>query len=268
MYTTYVKNYISNGSEMSKKLLLFITAIVSASCTNTSTLEPVTVISYNVGVFSKYKENSMQEIARFVLDSDASLVAMNELDSCNRRHPEFQLEEFSKALGGWNFHFASALRYAGGAYGNGVVSKLPVLRKRTLQIPQFDGSETRSCAIVETGRCVFASVHLDHRGDTARLVQARLLNEWFSAEYGGCSKPVILCGDFNCLPDSYAIAEMRKCWTLLSGTQATYPSDEPAKCIDYVFALKDAAQVEVLSHKVYKAIRDASDHLPIVLQFK
>ena len=79
----------------------------------------VRLVAYNVGVFSKYSGDSTMDIASMLLELDADAVAVCELDSCNRRHPTYQLEDFAQALGGWHFRFGSAMKWNGGAYGGG-----------------------------------------------------------------------------------------------------------------------------------------------------
>ena len=229
----------------------------------------MTLLSYNVGVFSKYEDNTIPQVADVIRKVDASLVALNELDSCNRRHADFQLQDLAKELGDWHFQFASAFPYAGGAYGNGVVSRDKVLSRYKVHLPKSDGSEPRSIAVVETERCVFASVHLDYVGENSQRDQVAALNEWFKAVYGKAKKPIFLCGDFNAEPDSEAIRLMKEGWTQLSGTDFTYSTTNPRKCIDYVFAYKDAAPVEVVSSEVLTAGTETlSDHFPVKLVVK
>ena len=231
---------------------------------------PLTLLTYNVGVFSKFEDNSIPEVADVIRGAGASLVALNELDSCNRRHAVFQLEELANELGDWSFQFASAFPFAGGAYGNGVVSRDKVISRYIVPLPQSDGSEPRSVAVVETDRCVFASVHLDYVGENSQRDQVAALNEWFKAVYAGAKKPVFLCGDFNARPDSETIRLMREDWTQLSGTDYTYSTTNPAECIDYVFAYKDASPVKVISSEVLTAGTETlSDHFPVkvVVQF-
>ena len=207
----------------------------------------MTLVSYNVGVFSKYEDNTVPQVADVIRGADATLVALNELDSCNRRHATFQLKELADELGGWAYQFASAFPFANGAYGNGVVSRDKVTSRYKVHLPKSDGSEPRSIAVVETDRCVFASVHLDYVGENSQRDQVEALNDWFKAVYAGAKKPVFLCGDFNAEPDSEAIRLMRQGWTQLSGVDNTYSTKNPRKCIDYVFAYKAAAPVEVKS---------------------
>ena len=219
-----------------------------------------TLLTYNVGAFGKYRD-SLQDIAQFIREQGASYVALQELDSCNRRHNVFQLSLLADALG-YNGHFARAFPFAGGAYGNGVVSAGPVLKSFTVPLPQFEGSEPRSIAVVETEDMVFASTHLDFK--TSSKEQAAVVNEWFSTNYSGYDKPVILCGDMNSLPGSDTIRELEKCWTRLSGTEPTYSTENPHGCIDYILHLKGSKPVEVVSAGVIDTgVSDLSDHLPV-----
>lgn len=220
----------------------------------------LTLMTYNVGVFSKYKD-SLQDVAELIREEGAGLVALNELDSCNRRHNTFQLELLAGALG-YEGHFARAFDFAGGAYGNGVVSVEPVLECRRIDLPKLEGLEPRSVAVIETPSCVFASAHLDFKGSSHE--QASIINNWFTEHYSGFSKPVFLCGDMNSVPGSDTIKELEKCWTRLSPDAVTYPAG--SKCIDYVFAFKDAKPVEVVSTRVISdCTAGFSDHYPVVV---
>ena len=229
----------------------------------------MTLLSYNVGVFSKYEDNTIPQVADVIRTADASLVALNELDSCNRRHANYQLQDLAGELGDWSFQFASAFPFANGAYGNGVLSRDKVISRYKVHLPKSDGSEPRSIAVVETDRCVFASVHLDYVGENSQRDQVAALNDWFKSVYGGAKKPVILCGDFNAEPDSEAIRLMKEGWTQLSGTDFTYSTKTPRKCIDYIFAYKAAAPVEVVSSEVLTAGTETlSDHFPVKVVVK
>ena len=227
----------------------------------------LTVMTYNVGTFSKFGGSSLPEVAQCIRTSGSDLVAINELDSCNRRHDSFQLEELARALGGWAYHFAAAFPFAGGAYGNGIVTREPVLWSGRLDLPQADGAEPRCAAILETASCVLASVHLDHVGSKARPEQAQTLNDWFTAHYAGAKKPVLLCGDFNATPDSETIHLLETCWTRLSPEAVTHPEAGGGKCLDYIFSLQSAARVEVKTAKVLPA-EGLSDHDPVVVRLR
>lgn len=224
------------------------------------------LMTYNVGNFSKYRDDSLPEVARLIRECDASLVSLNELDSCNRRHNTFQLQQLADTLAGYSYHFARAFSFAGGAYGNGVLSRQPVLQAFTLALPQADGAEPRSAAVVETESCVFASVHLDHVGKEARRQQMETLNEWFQARYSGCGKPVFLCGDLNTGPDSEVLNRLQEKWILLSETEPTYSTEQPSRCIDYILAFKDAIPIRTVSSRVLtEGTAEWSDHFPVLV---
>ena len=103
-----------------KTAIIAIISIASVSCK-----QEMTLMTYNVGVFKKSGTNSMHHVAEIIKATQADIVSMNELDSCNRRHSTFQLEEIAQTAGGLDFHFAQAFPFAEGAYGNGIISKNP-----------------------------------------------------------------------------------------------------------------------------------------------
>jgi endonuclease/exonuclease/phosphatase family metal-dependent hydrolase len=244
-----------------KRLIPIILLLGLLSCESRQT---VTLISYNVGAFSKYMDNSTGGVAQLILDNGATYVALNELDSCNRRHANYQLADLAAGLGDWSYHFASAFPYAGGGYGNGVVTSKPIQNGYSVILPKGDGSEQRSVAVVETPDCVFASLHLDHKGETAAYEQMKVVNEWFTGRYSGSKKPVFLCGDFNVTPDSEVIELAKTCWTQLSGVDFTHSTTRPRHCIDFVFALTAAAPVKVLESVVLtEGTAELSDHFPV-----
>ena len=238
----------------------------------------ITVMTYNVGAFGKYKENSIPDVVAAVRAAGADIVSLNELDSCNRRHNIYQLEAFAAEMGGWDYHFASAFPYAGGEYGNGVASQDRIIARHSIALPKGDGSEPRSVAVVETKDYVFASTHLDYRSVSAAAAQAEVINTWFEENYKGCRKPVLLCGDMNAEPDSPVITALSRCWEILSPPDPSVPcvpvgnvEDDPKECIDYILRLRSAAPVCVKKAGVMSAlngypqgVRDFSDHYPVV----
>ena len=219
----------------------------------------LTLMTYNTGVFSKFRD-SLQDVGELIREYNPQLVALNELDSCNRRNDEFQLEVLADAIG-FDYHFASAFDFAGGAYGNGVVSSLPVIWRGRIDLPKLEGTEPRSVAVVETPECVFASAHLDFT--SVNVEQAAVINDWFIEHYSGYDKPVFLCGDMNSLPSGDAVQELEQFWTRLSPVDDTFIG---GKCIDFIFSFDEAAPADVVSAAViYEDTGDLSDHYPVVV---
>lgn len=226
----------------------------------------LTLITYNAGVFGKYSDNSIPEVARVVEEAD--FVGLQELDSCNRRHDSYQLQELVKAIGQREYAFAPAFPFADGSYGNGVITKDIIEKSDILPLPKLGGSEPRCVSIVETPHAVFATTHLDFADKAASTAQAAILNDWFSTHYSGYEKPVFLCGDMNALPESKTILELEKTWERLTPPDASYPSGDPVKCIDYIFCLRSAREVEILEAGALRShpgadLTTSSDHLPV-----
>lgn len=258
-----------------KALYIICAILASAMCGQGSVQAPakgaMRIATYNVGVFSKGGFNSTDMVASMVKEMDASVVSLNELDSCNARHNEFQLREFARAMGGWDYSYAPAINYLGGTYGIGIASRpgLKIIRRFSLKLSRADGSEQRALAVCEFERFVLCSTHLDHMSKEAQSIQAREITAWIEKTYSRSRKPVFLCGDFNALPDSATIAFLKENWTVLSPSGSTYPADRPSKCIDYIMVYKNAAdRVKVTGAQIPVEFNTgdvtvASDHLPV-----
>lgn len=232
------------------------------------------IVAYNVGVFSKYQASSMQEVADMMHEIGADAIALCELDSCNRRHADFQLKDFCSLMGnGWDFRYGSAMQWNGGSYGIGAMTSRPVTGSFKIELPKGEGHEPRACVVVETSDYVLAAVHLDHKNEQVRSAQARIVTDELKARYARSRKPVFLCGDFNAKPDSQTLALLLEDWNVLSKDAPTYPSKESRICIDYVLALKNRARylvqkTDVCTEFESADVREASDHLPVFVDVK
>lgn len=249
-------------NKVSKASLLLITVLL-VSCA-----QKVKILTYNVGVFSKYMEDSKEGVAKLIRELDVDIVSLNELDSCNTRHDSYQLEELADEAGDWNYRFAKALEIGGGAYGNGVITPEDIIDSKTVLLDSHGGAEKRSIQIVETKDYVFASTHLDYVKDRPNYLQARDLNDYFVRYYSGYPKPVILAGDFNFTTENPGFTEISRLWHRISPDNPTYPSPNPEKCIDFIFYLKTARPVKTIDSKVVKIagstdVKTLSDHLPV-----
>ena len=263
-----------------KKLLILLAfaTLLCPSCAQKSAYPKaegsIRLLQYNVGVFSKYMENSTEMIAGLIRELDADIVSLNEVDSCNRRHDTFQSANLAQALGGWYQTYGRAMAYKDGAYGNAIVSRDAIIPGGTIALEKGEGSESRSGVIAETERFVFVSAHLDHKNHEACLNQARQLTEAVKARYEGCGKPVFLSGDMNSTPDSAVLDALREDWDILTVTDGpTCPCPNPRVCIDYIMILKGGPSCKVLQSSVVKEsacadIEAASDHYPIFVDIQ
>lgn len=260
---------------MKKLCWMMAMALLLTACTQEE--RHISLMTYNVGAFGKELDDSAPMIAAMIAELDAETVALNELDSCNRRHDVNQVQHLADCLNEvagssvWDGRFGRAMAYAGGAYGNGIVTREKILDHFNIALPKEEGSEPRVCVVVETPRYVYAACHLDHIGQEARLMQARVMTQELQRRYGASQKPVFLAGDFNDTPDSPVIRQMTRDWTLLSPLADSYSAQDPHVCIDYVFLLHNDARVRVEGGAVCTEfasgdVRVASDHLPVYVK--
>ena len=146
-----------------------------------------------------------------------------------------------------------------------------VIGTHSLSLPQNDGAEPRACIITECEGFVFASTHLDHVSEAARMEQLKLVTACMTEKYGDTDIPVFLCGDLNAEPGSSTILLLDKNWRRLSPEKATEPSEAPSACIDYIAVLRNGADCDVRRSKVCRRLRHgntrtASDHLPVLVE--
>lgn len=99
----------------------------------------LTLVHYNVGVFSKTDSSSVAVVADAVRELRADVVSLNELDNMVfRTGLKDQLALFSSEMGGWNSVFAPAMPFQGGRYGVGLSAKpgLELLRMDKVRLPE------------------------------------------------------------------------------------------------------------------------------------
>ena len=254
-----------------------------------------TLMTYNVGAFSKSGSYTYNQIAHLLVDQHANYVSLNEVDkNANRTDNVDQLVTLKTEMENYGdcsywYHFSKSLSLAtNGQYGNGVISSDRVEKNGTeykyyhFQLTNKIGEnlaytssgkkeEVRSVAVLETADCVFASTHLG-LSKGLRGVQVDTLNAWFDSHFGNTTKPVFLCGDFNAEPheiDSLMVQTDK--WILLSNPNENTHStktNEPIHCIDYILCRKNnlAPTVNVVerpSLRGVSGIKTFSDHYPV-----
>lgn len=230
------------------------------------------LVHYNVGAFKKTADSSVESIADMMREIGADVVSVNEVDSCTTRTGLVdQLAQMAVKMGDWDYHYAAAMPYQGGAYGVGITydPALNIVKKDRVPLPKLIGTEPRVLAVTEFEDFIFATCHLDYATEETQLGQIAVINEYVGAVYGDSQKPFFLCGDFNCEPESTPISVMQQTWTLISATDLTYPAVNSRKCIDFIFVRPGKAEVKVVGSKVYTDfatgdVKTASDHLPVV----
>lgn len=200
----------------------------------------------------------LERIAAVIQAEKPDVVALQEVDqSCGRSGRVDQAKELARLLGMRDV-FGKAMDFDGGAYGLAVLSKLPIASHKVHRLP--GGAEPRIALEVRlvhpAGEFALVNVHLDHHGEGRRLRQAEHLKQQLVGR-----DSIVLCGDFNALPDSQTMQVFSE-WKTVGkvGPRLTQPAGAPRVEIDHVLlrGLEAKAGVKVIEEKV------ASDHRPLV----
>lgn len=205
----------------------------------------------------------LDHIAKVISESKPDFVALQEVDYKTNRARKYDLVTELGYRTKLSPLFGKAMKYDGGEYGEGVLSKYTFLNTRNVGLPHSTGSEPRAAleitSVLTSGDTIsFIGTHLDHLKDGKdRIAQVKSINAHFTSNH----YPSILAGDLNDTPNSIAINTLEKYWLSSynkENPEPTYPSDKPKVKIDYVmFYPKN--RWRVLSTEV---IQDAvaSDH--------
>ena len=208
-------------------------------------------------------------MARAILDCGADIVALNEMrDAGTFEGYTSQTATLASLTGLNHFFFAQAIDFlpeGGAPYGNGLLSRLPILRAESILIPdpepkRYDGYYETRCvlkATLEGGITVLVThfgLNPDEQENAVNTILAHLAPE-----------KCILMGDFNVRPEDPILnpirARMKDTAELFTAPHFSFPSDAPDRKIDYIFVSPD---VEILSADIPSIV--ASDHRPHVAQ--
>ena len=205
-----------------------------------------------------------QVMADAVKQCGADIVGLQEMrDVGNRPDYAAQTKILSELTGLKYYYFAEAIRFDGGVnpYGNGLLSKYPIISAKSIPIP--DPVEKTGTDLYET-RCVLKA---KLEGGITVLVTHFGLNH---DEHENAMKVIleniedkkcIVMGDFNMQPDNELfnplIARMKDTAALFDGPRFSIPSDAPDRKIDYIFVSQD---VEIVEADIPAIV--ASDHRP------
>jgi len=178
-----------------------------------------------------------------------------------------QVKILSELTGMPYYYFAKAIDFPDGPYGNGILSKVPILSAEVVTIPDPEVKtgdawyETRCVlkATLEGGITVLVT-HVGLNRDEKENAIATILENL-------ASKKCILMGDFNLHPDDPLIISIKKRMKdtadLFECPKLSCPSDDPKEKIDYIFVSSD---VEIMSADIPAIV--ASDHRPHIATVK
>jgi endonuclease/exonuclease/phosphatase family metal-dependent hydrolase len=217
-------------------------------------------------------------IARVIGQLRPDIVALQEVDVGRSRSAAVDQARAIAAELEMEFHFHPALSVAEEAFGNAVLTHLPMRLVRSGRLPgaRRRPAEPRGAlwVAVEAGGVELQVINT-HLGlwPEERLAQADALigPGWLGD--GACRAPRVLCGDFNAMPGSGAY---RRLAGVLADAQraaaghrpsATWSARLPATRIDHVFVGEGLTVAGALVPTA-GLFRTASDHLPLVVDLE
>jgi len=222
-------------------------------------------MSYNIHHGADQNEvNTLEKMGEFILNSNADLVGLQEVDSvCNRSGKVDQMKVLAE-ITGMHYVFLRHFEYDGGAYGLGILSKYPIINQQNDKITSIKNGEKKSLALLsakillpEGKEMRFATVHfaLDQ---ATRLIQAGETLAHLDSDI-----PVVLTGDFNAEPSTEEMELLSQNYTMAdSNLGNTFPVVNPHKKIDYIWVSKDcflqSSEIQIPLSITY------SDHLPLM----
>lgn len=239
----------------------------------------VLVLDMHAGKDSSGKPN-LDAIASLVRTTGADLVLLQDLDRGTTRSGRVdQLNALGSAMRYSSAFAASPKNDDGGETGNAALARgfigfsatVPLSRESAEMqpgVPLEPGVALIGLASLRTGQFAFVNAHLDPPADPSQAREfTHLKNVMIEQQTSGGA--LLVGGNFNATPDSQAFAPFkaagfRDAWAECgSGDGFTYPSDNPARRIDYVFltgALHCSAAAVVNSQ--------ISDHRPLLVTLK
>ncbi len=236
----------------------------------------VRVMTYNVhACIGMDDELSLGRIARVIEQSDADVIALQELDVRRNRTGGIDQVQLLARILQMDHVFYPAIREAHEMYGDAILSRFPL---RTIKADRLPGLKSRPD--LEPRGAVWCEVDLD--GQTIQIVNSHFgLNRFeqleqakaiFSDQWIGDldpTVPLVVCGDFNARPKSVAYEYMRKRMRDVQHAvaghkpRATWLSGTPFNRIDHIF-VSPSLRVEKVEVRNTTLTRVASDHLPLV----
>jgi len=190
------------------------------------------------------KQIDFQAFADTIRELDPDIVGLNEVRD-KGTDPEYdrQVEILSEMTGMPYRYFAHATDYPGGPYGNGFLSKIPIVTAETVMIPDPEVKngkryyETRAIlkAKLENGLTVLVT-HIGLNSDEQENAVSTLVDNL-------APEKCIVMGDFNMTPNNPTLNSLREklhdAAELFDSPLLSFPSPAPTMKLDYLLGTPD-----------------------------
>lgn len=234
------------------------------------------ILTFNIQSCKDYitKEYNYHKAGDLIKEINPDIVSLNEVT--NGYYPEYGARYFEQAktlsdyCGYPYYHFGEAIKIHDiSPYGNAIMSKYAIKDIKDIKIedPIRDEDcyyESRAIIRCEIEDIVFITTHMG-LANGERINAVKKIIEITKEE----TKPIILLGDFNMLPDSDIIKPLYDYYSdttnLIIGDINTFPSINPETKIDYIMIRKDA-NIKIKNVEIIKKV--ASDHFPLLLEIE
>ncbi len=240
----------------------------------------IRIMTYNVhGCKGLDGKVSPERIAKVIGRYEPDIVVLQELDMGRKRSGKMdQPHVIAKELE-MMYHFHPAIHVEEERYGNAILSRYPMDLIHAAVLPPLKNRfncEPRGAmwASVKVGdvHLQVINTHLSfHSHEGWHQANALMGDEWTAHPH--CQGPVVLCGDFNCLPNSAT-------WRTINGKfqdvqrildnhrpKATWFGHYPIGRIDHVFISPDI-KVSAIDVPRTKLNKISSDHLPLIVDLE
>jgi endonuclease/exonuclease/phosphatase family metal-dependent hydrolase len=263
----------------------FIVALNLSGCASSrgaATRQVIRVMTWNIHHGEGIDRTiDVDRIAELITDEKADIVCLQEVDRGVERSKKIDVITKLSDITGMAYAFGKTIDYQGGDYGNALLTRFPIFEERNILFTDFRGAEQRGVLFLILGiigeEIVVANTHFDSSGkDSLRVSEVRELGNILK---GAATRPMVLCGDFNDIPSSRTVTQLKEeyldTWEAAGTWEGfTFPADAPKKRIDYIFTKSsrkpDSTSATIhlrpLSARVVKSM--ASDHLPLLVEFE
>lgn len=224
----------------------------------------IRLMTYNIrGTMGMDNRRSAKRIADVIRKSGAQIICLQEV---HQRLPFSRMVNQPKALSkylGMKVVFQHNLSIGIGAYGNAVLTSMPIIRSCSHSLTSKGEQRGALEVIVDTPEGAL-TVFCTHFGldDNERLIQGRELAAFLNYS----NSPKLACGDFNEEADHSGVSELINATGLIDSDadgSPTFNSTCPSHRIDMI--LHDPS-INVLSISTIDT--QASDHLPLIADLK
>lgn len=233
------------------------------------------LMTYNIhkGIGGVDRRYDLQRIIDVIGHYQPDIAFLQEVDEgVQRSQHDRQIELLADALGFSHFSYQSNVAVKGGHYGNAILSRYPLGDQLDLDL-KVSIKKTRRALITravipvdgEIQPMLLCNTHLGLSGFERNVQIKRILT---LDDFSELSQPFIVGGDFN---DVWAEHGRKLMFPLgfqcAVGKAKTFPAALPVRSLDAIYYRGDLKLMDSFSGRI-KLTRQASDHLPVIADFK